>query len=168
MRYSYLILRMDECMDSLGISTIFTNFDNNSGYWHVEIRENDKDKTAFTWHHGLFSFIRMQLGLNNAPGTFRWVIAVILSQVKWQYALVYHDDAIVFSKSLEQHLDHVSTVLSLLKYAGVSLKMKKCLFFTDQVYYLGHIIRLGKLQVAAKTTEAVEGLQEPSKVSERK
>lgn len=106
--------------------------------------------------------------LNNTPGTFQRVIYVILSQVKRQYALVYLDEVTVFSKSVEQHVDHVSAVLSIFKDARVSLKLMKCSFFTDYVEYLGHIIRPGKLQVAEKTTEPFEGLKETSTVTEMK
>lgn len=119
-------------------------------------------------HHGLFRFIRIPFGLTNAPETFRRVTDVFLSQEKFQYALVQLDHVIVFSKSVEKHFNHVSTVLSLSKDAGVSLKLKKCSFFTDHVDFLGHIIRLGKLQVAETMTEAVHGLTEPSTITEMK
>lgn len=164
-RDSYPIPRMDECIDSLADATIFTTLDANSGHWQIEIREEDKDKTTFTSHHGLFRFTRMPFGLKNAPGTFQRVIDVILSQVKWQYALVYLDDVIIFSKSVDEHFSHVSTGLQLFKSAGVSLKLKKCSLFTNKVDYLGHVIRPGKLQVAERTTEAIQGLKEPSTVT---
>lgn len=90
---------------------------------------------------------------------------VILSTIRWQYALVYLDDVIVYSRSIEAHLDHVYSVLQLLKDAGVTLQLKKCQFFTDNVDYLGHVIRPGKLQVADKTTEAIEGLKPPTTVT---
>lgn len=67
----------------------------------IYIYKNDKDKTALTSHHGLFSFTRMSFGLKNASGTFQRVIEVILSTVKWNFALHYVDYVIVFSSSLE-------------------------------------------------------------------
>ena len=66
-RDSYPISRMDECIDSLGDSQVFSTLDCNVGYWQIEIEEEDKDKTAFVTHHGLFRFKRMPFGLRNAP-----------------------------------------------------------------------------------------------------
>lgn len=75
----------------------------------------------------------MPFGLKNAPRTFQRVIDVILYQVKWKYALVYLDDVIVFNKSVQQHIEHVLTVLSLLKDGDVSFELNECSLFTDQV-----------------------------------
>ena len=94
-RDSYPIPRMDECIDSLGDARIYTALDANCGYWQIEIEENDRNKTAFTSHQGLYRFKRMPFGLRNAPGTFQRAADVILSKVKWKTALVYHDDVIV-------------------------------------------------------------------------
>lgn len=67
---SYPIPRMDECIDSLRSAKIFSTLDANSGYWKIEIDPRDRDKTTFTSHHGLYRFVRMPLGLKNAPETF--------------------------------------------------------------------------------------------------
>ena len=155
-RDSYPIPRMDECIDSLGDATLFTTLDANSGYWQVEIDPADRDKTTFTSHFGLYRFLRMPFGLRNAPATFQRAMDVILASVRWQVALVYLDDVIIFSKSYRAHLEHVATVLSLLKSAGVTLKLAKCHFFSQEVDYLGHVIFPGKLAVSTKTCEAVE------------
>lgn len=85
----------------------------------------------------------MPFGLKNAPGTFQRFMDGIISTVFCQYALVYLDDVIVYSGSSEQHLQHVSNVLQLSKYAEVTLKLKQCHLFNDNVDYLGHVIRTG-------------------------
>ena len=61
-RDSYPIPRMDECIDYLGKATIFTTLDCMSGYWQVDIAEEDRDKTTFTSHHGVYRFLRMPFG----------------------------------------------------------------------------------------------------------
>lgn len=165
-RDSYPIPRMDECIDSLGEASVFTTLDANSGYWQVEIAPGDRDKTTFTCHEGLYRFIRMPFGLKNAPATFQRAIDIILSKVKWQYALVYLDDVIIYSKSVEDHFAHVRTVLTLLQNAGVSLKLNKCSFFTTAVDYLGHKIRPGKLEVASRTCEAIRYAKPPTNQTE--
>ena len=165
-RDAYPIPRMDECIDSLGEATIFTTLDANSGYWQIEMAPEDRDKTTFTCHEGIYRFTRMPFGLKNAPATFQRAIDIILSRVKWQYALVYLDDVIIYSKSFEEHIVHVRTVLTLLSKAGISLKLKKCEFFRPSVSYLGHTVRPGKLEVASKTCNAVRQAKPPQTQTE--
>lgn len=69
-RDSNPILRMDECTDSLGEATVSSILGANNGYWRVEIEEEDRYKTVFTFHHGIYRFVRIPFSLNNAPGTF--------------------------------------------------------------------------------------------------
>lgn len=80
--------------------------------------------TNFTCHEGLFRSLRVPFGLKNAPATFYRAVATILARCKWQYALVYLDEVIVYSSNLIDHFPYLETVLALLKAAGVSLKLK--------------------------------------------
>ena len=96
-RDSYALRRMGECIDSLGDATVFTMLDCNSRYWQVEIAEEDRDKTMFASHSGLYRFLRMLFGLKNPPATFQRAVDIILSRTKWGTALVYLDDVIVYS-----------------------------------------------------------------------
>lgn len=146
-RDSYPLPRMDDCIDSLGEARYFTTLDANSGYWQLPMREKDIPKTAFVTHSGLYEYLRMPFGLKNAPASFQRALDIILSGHNWKTCLVYIDDIIVFSKDAESHIQDVETILTALQQAGVSLKFKKCLFFTDSVRYLGHIVRPGTLEV---------------------
>jgi hypothetical protein len=80
-RESYPLPRMDDCLDSLGAATIFTTLDANSGYWQLEVAEEDKDKTSFISHMGTYRFSRMAFGLVNAPATFQRSMDVLLTSV---------------------------------------------------------------------------------------
>lgn len=86
---------------------------------------------------------------------------VILSTIRWQFALVYLDDIVVFSKNPYEHIDHVKQVLTLLHDAGVgvTLKLEKCDFFKNRINYLRHVIRPGRLEVSAHTIDAVRHLK---------
>ena len=158
---TYPLPRMDECIDSLGDAVIFTTLDCNSGYWQIPVHPDDRDKTTFTSHYGIYRFLRLPFGLRNAPATFQRAIDIILSGVKWKTCLVYLDDVIVFSKSRQDHLSHVAEALTLLGNAGLSLKLKKCHFFAETVDYLGHVIRPGRLGVAEKNTNALKAAPLP-------
>ena len=158
---SYPLSRMDECLDSLGDAAYFTTLDANSGYWQMKVHPPHRHKTALVCHRGVFEYNRMPFGLCTAPASFQRTVDIVLSGFRWKSCLVYLDDVIVFSKNFDEHLSHVSEVLTALRNAGFSLNLKKCEFFKQQVDYLGHVIRPGKLSVALKTTEAVAGFHPP-------
>jgi hypothetical protein len=162
----YPLPRMDDCLDSLGDAKVFSTLDANSGYWQIRVSKQDQEKTSFTCHSGTYQFRRMPFGLVNAPATFQRAMDVILSPVKWKSCLVYLDDIIVYSSSLEQHVKDLDFVLSLVKKAGVTLRLKKCHFFQEMVKYLGHIVLPGKLKVDQSKTDAVRRALLPSSRSE--
>ena len=157
----YPIPRMDECIDSLGDANIFTTLDCNSGYWQIPVSPEDRDKTAFTCHSGLYRYKRMPFGLTNAPATFQRTLDILLSPFRWRSCLVYLDDVIVFSKNIDQPLAQVDEILQVLKNAGISLKLKKCSFCTDTVTYLGHIIRPGQLSIDKTRVSALREAKYP-------
>ena len=90
----------------------------------------------------------------HAPATSQRALDLLLSGVKLQYCLIYLDDVIIFSPDEKTHIQHVDYVLTLLREAGVTLKFKKTRFFQKNVEYLGHLIRLNRLEIAMKRIEA--------------
>ena len=163
---AYPLPRIDDCLDSLGDAMIFTTLDANAGYWQIAVAPEDRDKTTFTCHSGTYRYRRMPFGLRNAPATFQRALDIILSGVRWQTCLIYLDDVIVFSRTIEQHVRDVDTVLTLLRKAGVTLKLKKCFWFQNRVDYLGHVITPGKLSVATQNTEAFKTMVFPKSLTQ--
>jgi len=163
---SYPIPRMDECIDSLGEAVVFSTFDANSGYWQVVMNQDDMDKTTFTSHFGTYRWLRMPFGLKTAPSTFQRAADIVLASVRWQFALVYLDDIIVYSSQVEDHYRHLDTVFRLLKDAGFTLRLEKCEFFQESVDYLGHIVAPGQLKVQSRACEAVARTVEPETVTQ--
>lgn len=108
----------------------------------------------------------MPLGLRNVPGAFHKPMDVIPSTVRLQYALVYIDDTVIFSGAPQKHIGHVCKILTLLRDAGVSPKLKKCKFFTEIIDYVGHIICLRRLEVSSHTTDTIRGLIAPTNLTE--
>lgn len=123
---------MNQCIYALGEARIISKLDANADYWQVEIDLKDREKIAFKSHQGLYGIIRIPFGLKNAPGTFNRVVDVILSAVRWKFALVYLDDIVIFSRTPEEHLNHLRHVLRLLKTAGVTLNLKSANYFQTQ------------------------------------
>lgn len=108
---SYLIPRMDECIDSLGDVNIFSTIDCNSGYWKIPAAESDRDITAFFIHQGQYRFKRMTFSLKNSPGICQHAIHIILSSVRSLYDLEYLADTIIFSTNIRNQLRHLTQLL---------------------------------------------------------
>jgi len=159
---AYPLPRMEDCLYSLGDAQVFTSLDCTAGYWQVPLRKDDQEKTPFTTHCGIYHWLSMPFCLTNAPATFQRALDIILSGLKWQICLVYLDDVIIFSANAEQHVKDVDTVLHCLREAGVTLILEKCTWFSDEVEYLGHIVRPGHLDVHNKNVDALKHAKFPT------
>jgi hypothetical protein len=137
---SYPIPRIDDMLDALGSSTWFTSLDLVSGYWQVEVNPNDRDKTAFITQFGTYQFVVMPFGLCNAPATFQRLMDEILEEILWQFVVVYLDDLNIYSKTFEQHLEHLKHVFERLRKAGLKLNPEKCFFIKKELSFLGYVI----------------------------
>ena len=94
------------------------DFDLASGYWQVEVDPSDKEKTAFSTPFGLYQFRVMPFGLCNAPSTFQRLMELVLRGLQWETCLVYLDDIIIFSHTIEEHLQRLKEVFDRLREAG--------------------------------------------------
>ena len=137
---AYPIPRIEDNLDALEGSTWFSTLDLASGYWQVAVAEKDKPKTAFTTKFGLYEFNVLPFGLTNGPATFQRLMEQVLKGLQWRTLVLYLDDIVVFSSSLEEHLERLEAVFGRLREAGLKLKPRKCRFFQRQVNFLGHII----------------------------
>jgi hypothetical protein len=151
----YPIPIVDETKDYLLGARYFSTLDLISGYWQIEIEEADKHKTAFTTSQGHYEFNRMPFGLTNAPATFQRLMNNLLQPVIHKFALVYLDDVIIYSKTIDEHIKHIQCVLNLLREGGLKIKLSKCLFLQKAVKYLGHIISEDGLRPDPRLTEAI-------------
>ncbi|GBM80129.1 Retrovirus-related Pol polyprotein from transposon 297 [Araneus ventricosus] len=111
-----------------------------SGYWQVEVRPEDREKTAFTTGQGLWQFKVMPFGLCNAPATFERLMETVLRGLLSEACLVYLDDIIIVGRTFEEHLSNLRKVFQRLQNANLNLSPKKCRFFQKEVTYLGHVI----------------------------
>lgn len=133
----------------------FSTLDLKSGYWQVEMDDEDKEKTAFTTGQGLWQFLVMPFGLSNAPATFGRLMEQVLIGLPWTTCLVYLDYIIVHAQSFQEELDRLREIFSRLRNANLKLNPKKCLLFQEQVSYLGHRITRNGIQTDSSKTEAV-------------
>jgi hypothetical protein len=137
-----------------------------SGFTQLEVAEEDREKTAFRTHRGLFQFKRLPFGLKNGPAAFQRVMQAVLSPFLWIFALVYIDDIVVYSKSWEDHLQHLDEVLGAIVASGITLSPSKCHFGYTSILLLGQkVSRLG-LSTHKEKVQAIAELVRPSKVAE--
>lgn len=125
---SFPLHRMKNCIGFLGDEAVPSTLDAGRGYWQVKVEETDRDKMAFTSHNGLYRIPQMSFDLKNAPETIQRAMDVILLLVKWQLALVYIDNIVVFSRSQRDLIEHVRRLLSLLRNAGDTLNLENVAF----------------------------------------
>ena len=137
---AYPLPRIDESLDSLGGNKWFCTLDLQSGYWQIGMHPEDREKTAFTTHRGLFEFNVMPFGLCNAPATFENMMETMLRGLLWKSCLVYLDDVVVFGESQEACMKNLQEVFNRLRSYNLKLKPKKCKFFRQTVEYLGRIV----------------------------
>jgi hypothetical protein len=136
---AYPIPNIVDTLDSLGCSKIFTVLDMASGYHQVEVEPQSREKTAFSCYKGHYQFIKMPFGLNNAPATYQRCMDVILMGLKGIDCLVYLDDIICFSATMEEHVQKLEAIFERLDQANFRIQPEKCVFATDTVDYLGHV-----------------------------
>jgi len=165
---AYPIHRMDECIDSFGDARVFSTLDCYAGYCQIRVAEKYKHLTAFTCRSGAWKCVRLPFGLCNAPATFQDAMNMIIAGFKCHIYLVYLDDVIFFSLSSEEHIQHVDEVLKRLGKAGIILKAAKCHFFQEEVEYLGHVLRPGRVHVLEKNRRALRGLRYPETQTQMK
>lgn len=109
-KYAYPLPRIDETLDTLTGQSWFFTLDLASGYWQIKLNDDDKSKTAFTSHRGLFQFTVMPVGLTNGPATFECLMDSLLKNLTWKKYLCYLDDVIVFGRDSETTLENLRLV----------------------------------------------------------
>ena len=99
-----------------------------SGYWQVPLKEEDRQKTAFSTHTSLWEFTVMPFGLCGPPASFQRLMEIMLAGLNREACLVYSNDIIIFARTFEECLSRLESVLSRLRTCSLKLKVKKCTF----------------------------------------
>ena len=129
---NFLLPHIDDLLDQLGDSKYFSSIYLASGFWQIRMHPSAQEKTAFVMPQGLFEFRVMPFGLTNAPGVFQRLMEQVIMGLNPisgpDFVSVYLDDILVFSRSLEDHLNHLWIVINRLVEVGLKLKPAKCHF----------------------------------------
>ena len=139
-RNSYPLPRIDDLLQQVGSAKVFSKIDLTSGYHQIRVKETDIPKTAFRTHFGSFEFRVLPFGLTNAPATFMAQMNALFHKILNVFVVVYLDDILIYSKTVEEHKKHLREVFNILKDNQLWAKKKKCLFFQKSIKFLGHTL----------------------------
>ncbi|GBG59283.1 hypothetical protein CBR_g32296 [Chara braunii] len=162
----YPLPRIDDQLDAAGGCKVFSKIDLKSSYHQIEVDPSDQHKTAFKTRDGLYQFILMPFGLTNAPATFQCLMDKVLRHQLNRFVVVYLDDILIFSKSMEEHVKHREGVLQVLKEAQLHLNLEKFEFGRDSIIYLGHRLSANGLEPEAIKVEVIRKRPQPANVRE--
>jgi len=163
---AYPLPRIDTCLDAMSSAVWFSTFDLRQSYHQVIVDPKDRDKTAFICHRGMFRYRTMPFGLCNAGATFQRLMDIVMSGLHLDVCLVYLDDIILFSRTVEEHLERLVIVLNRLRSAGLKLKPEKCSLFRRSVSFLGHVVSEAGIATDPVKTKAVAEWPVPTSLKE--
>lgn len=162
----YPLPRIDETLDRLSGAAVFSSCDLASGYFQIRIKEEDAHKTAFTTPFGQYEFKVLGQGLANAPATFQSLMNRLFQPYLNKFVVIYLDDIMIFSKTPDEHAEHIRLVLEVLRKEQLYAKLSKCDFNKIEVPFLGHIVGRNGIRVNPKKIETVANWPIPEDVTQ--
>ncbi|GBG62636.1 hypothetical protein CBR_g31271 [Chara braunii] len=156
--------RIDDLLEMVQGCTIFSKIDLKSGYHQIEMADDNVHKTTFKTRYGTYEYLVMPFGLCNAPGTFQTEMHRILRPYLNKFAVVYLDDILVFSRSVQEHVQHLALVLQALRDNQYKINREKSSFGVPSVVYLGHVISGEGLAPEATKVAAVQDWPRPANI----
>ena len=158
--------RIDDLLDGLSGCTWFSTLDLASGFWQIQLDSASSEKAAFVTPHGLFKPLVLPFGLKNAPAAFQRALNHALRQHIGRICVVYIDDILIFSKTFEEHIQHVEIVLNALREARLQIRADKCVWFARELDYLGHHLSADGIAPTEEKVIAIRKARAPTNLKE--
>ncbi len=158
--------RIDELLDRIFGAKWFTKIDLRSGYFQVPMALEDIPKTAFRTRYGHFEFRVMPFGLTNAPATFQAMMNSVLDGLVDKCVVNLLDDILIYSNTLEEHVQHLEAVLQRLEQHQLYAKLSKCEFARKELEFVGFNVSADGLKPTPGKVQAVQEWPEPKTVKE--
>ncbi|XP_052728435.1 uncharacterized protein LOC128195239 [Vigna angularis] len=162
----YPLPRIDDLLDQLHGATVFSKIDLRSGYHQIRVREDDIQKTAFRSRYGHYEYVVMPFGVTNAPAVFMDYMNRIFRPYLDRFVVVFIDDILIYSKTQDEHEEHLRAVLLVLREKELYAKLSKCEFWMKEVQFFGHVVSVGGISVDPAKVRAVLDWESPRSVTE--
>jgi hypothetical protein len=162
----YLLPRIEDLFDQMKGASVFSKIDLRSGYHQLKIQESDIPKTAFRTRYGLYEYTVMSFRLTNAPAYFMYLMNKVFMEYLDRFVIVFIDDNLIFSKTMEEHEEHLRLVLEKLRSNQLYAKFSMCEFWLTEVTFLEHVISAGGVSVDPGKVKDVLNWMPPTTVSE--
>ena len=161
---NYPLPKMDHILQRVVGSSKISLLDGFSGYNQILVQKEDQPKTTFTTPWGTFMYVKMPFGLMNVGATFQRAMDIAFAKEIHEFLVIYLDDITVFSKSDNEHLDHLRQVFIKCRRYGISLNPKKSLFGLEEGKLLGHIISKEGIRIDPTRIEAILIIHPPTNI----
>ena len=153
----YPLPRIDDLFDQLQGAAILSKIDLRFGYHQIRVKEEDIPKTAFRTRYGHYEFFVMSFGLTNAPAVFMELMNRVFQDFLDSFVIVFIDDILVYSKTNDEHAEHLRKVLLVLCEQKLYAKFSKCKFWFQKVVFISHVVSKDGIVVDPAKVEAVIG-----------
>ena len=163
----YPLPKIDEMFSKLGGARIFSTIDLRSGYYHIGLTRESRAKSAFVVPMGKWQFKHTPFRLSQAPAYFQLLIDKVLMGCSG-FTMGYLDDIIIFSKTEEEHLQHLEEIFIRLRKFGLKMKREKCSFFKKHIQYLGHLVSEDGFEPLPEKLESIRKMPAPRTAKEVK
>ena len=157
---------MNDLFDQLAGAVVFSKMDLRGGYHQIKIPKEDVPKIAFKTRCGLYEYTVMSFGLTNAPATFMRLMNSVFMEYLDKFVVVYIDDILIYSKSEEEHAEHLRLVLTKLREYRLYVKFSKCEFWLREIIFLDHVISAKGVAVIPAKVQAVLDWKTPKSAKE--
>ena len=155
-----------QCSELFSNIRYLSTVDLNSGYWQIEMDEKDRHKTAFITKYGLYEYKRMPFGLTNAPATFMRAMTLVLQGLQWKDIIFYLDDVCILGKDFDHHLSKIRDTLLRFRQYNLKLKPRKCIFFQQELTFLGRLVGRNGVNMTKEAVEKVMNWPKPTRVKD--
>jgi hypothetical protein len=157
---------IDILFDQLIGARVFFKVDLRLGYHQIKICPEDVPKTAFSTRYGLYEYLVMSFGLTNAPAYFMYLMNSVFMPELDKFVMVFIDDILIYSKSEEEHAQHLRVILQRLRDHQLYAKFSKCAFWLREVLFLGHVISAEGIAVDPNKVHKVLDWRSPKSVTQ--
>ena len=160
----YPIPNTSKLLQNFKGKSYLTCLDFKCGYWHVPLRKEDREKTAFVFNQKLYVWNVMPWGFSNCPAYFQYIMYKLFGHLP--YVQVYLDDVTIMSESEDRHIMHLKEVFDILVKNNVKLRIDKCAFAQSDIQYLGFITNKYGIRVTRKYKDKILNIVRPKNKKE--